>query len=351
MRTTHSEDAGVECEAPAADATSPLVSVIVPSFNKRAYLGDTIDSVQSQTQPRWELIIIDDGSSDGSQDLVAQRALSDARIRLLCDGNSRGANVRRNQGVEASRSPFILFLDADDLLASECLANRLAIMQTRDLDFAVFPMQVFERTPGDRKHVWSPTTRHPLDDFLRHIVAWSIMQPIWRREFVKEIGGFDPDFRRYQDVEFHTRALLQPGVRFELCNGKPDCWYRIAEDRKVFQPRQLLGHICHAAVMYRDKFVDHASRLGCKDCLLGVMHRTYLQVLQHAKAKAIDSKDLAELEAVLFAAQWARDLTPVQRQLFAFTRWYNLLPIRIPGVNRLVFLMLTGRRAASCRKR
>ncbi len=139
----------------------------------------------------------------------------------------------------------------------------------------------------------------------------------------------------------HTRALLQPGVRYRLFTGEPDCFYRIAEDRKVFDPVRLLENFCLAAAAYRDKFATAAQHLGRRNLVLGIVQRTYLQVLQHAKDGRIDRQTLTRLEGILFATGGFGDPGIIKRRLFRLTRRYNLGPIRVPGLNRLLFELIT----------
>jgi glycosyltransferase involved in cell wall biosynthesis len=319
----------------------PLVSVVVPSFNKRPFIGRTIESVQAQTFHDWELLAIDDASTDGSQELLADIAARDPRVSFVGFPTNRGANECRNRGIAEARGRYIVFLDADDLLTPDCLAKRVAVMQGSDLDCAVFTMQVFHEHPGDDAHRWVPRSARPLEDFLRHELPWQTMQPIWDRGFLERLGGFDAAFPRHQDVEMHTRALLQPGMRLRLVPGEPDCFYRIAEERKVFDPSLLLEKFSHAAVMYRDKFAADAERMGRRNLVLGIIQRTYLQVLRHAKEGRIDATTLDALESILFAPNGEGWPSSITRGLFRVTRWYNLGPVRIPGINRLLFELVT----------
>ncbi len=326
---------------PATAHPAPLVSVVMPSFNKRGFIGQTIASVQAQTFRDWELLAIDDASTDGSQDLLADIASRDPRVRCFLAPVNRGANTCRNQGISEARGRTVVFLDADDLLAPHCLETRAAVMRDSGLDFAVFTMQVFHERPGDDPRRWVPQTKRPLEDFLRHELPWQTMQPMWDRGFLQRLGGFDTAFPRHQDVEMHTRALLQAGVRFRLVAGEPDCFYRIAEERKVFDPALLLEKFSQAAVMYRDKFAADADRLGRRNLVLGIIQRTYLQILRHAKEGRIDAATLAALEQILFARGNDRWPGNVTRGLFRLTRWYNLSPVRIPGINRVLFELVT----------
>jgi len=323
-------------------SNAPLVSIVVPSFNKSAYITAMVDTVVAQTETNWELIVVDDASTDDSAALLASASEQDPRIRLIALKQNRGANHCRNLGIAEARGRYIVFLDADDLFAPHCLRERLAVMQGSDLDMAVFTMEVFSEVPGDHGQRWVPDSPYPLQDFFRHKLPWQTMQPIWDRAFLQGLKGFDESFSRHQDVELHTRALLVPGVRYRLFPGEPDCYYRIAEERKVIDPLPLLRRFSDSAVRYRRKFLPAARAMGNADLLLGIIHRTYLQVLLNAKAGRIERAGLQEMDELLFATGPGEEMSRGERFLFRFTRWYNLLPLRVPGINLVVFHMLTG---------
>jgi glycosyltransferase involved in cell wall biosynthesis len=103
----------------------PLVSVIMAMRDSAGTIANAVRSVQLQTLRDWELVVIDDGSSDQSASIV--RAFNDARIRLICEGSSAGLATRLNQAVALSRGVFIARLDADDV----CFPNRLAQQTAR----------------------------------------------------------------------------------------------------------------------------------------------------------------------------------------------------------------------------
>ncbi|MBK7945530.1 MAG: glycosyltransferase [Flavobacteriales bacterium] len=320
----------------------PAVSIIVPSYNKKGFIRDMVHSVQAQTDGRWELLIIDDASTDGSADMLRGLAQQDPRITVVANAANQGANLCRNQGIAMARAPYIVFLDADDLLAPHCLARRLSVMQGSGNRFSVSTMQVFRLAPGDLKQRWVPLTRDPLGRFFRHDLPWQTMQPIWKTAFLREIGGFDPDFSRHQDVELHTRALLAGNGSFRLRLTAPDCYYRIDEERKVLQPMRLLKSFAESAVRYKDKFQQQAHSIGRSHLLLGIIHRTHLQVLLYRKLNRITDADLEELERILFAPAHGSKGYP-RRWLFSISRWYNLLPLRVPGINLLITKLLMRR--------
>ena len=115
--------------------TNPLFSVIVPVYNIRSYIGITLQSILDQTFNNFEIVVIDDGSTDGSRQIVEALAEKDRRIKLLCQENS-GVSAARNLGLENATGDWIIFVDGDDALrrdALEILSNCIANTPKADL--------------------------------------------------------------------------------------------------------------------------------------------------------------------------------------------------------------------------
>ena len=112
-----------------------LVSIIMPSYNTAQYIADSIRSVQAQTYKNWELLIVDDCSSDNSDDVVAP-FLSDARIRYLKNEVNGGAAVSRNYALREARGRWIAFLDSDDLWHPEKLERQILFMEKENCHFS-----------------------------------------------------------------------------------------------------------------------------------------------------------------------------------------------------------------------
>ena len=104
-----------------------LVSIIMPSYNTAKYISETIESVQSQTYPFWELIIIDDCSTDNTDEVVKSYLLDD-RIRYLKNDSNSGAAISRNRALCEARGRWIAFLDSDDLCKAEKLEQQIDFM-------------------------------------------------------------------------------------------------------------------------------------------------------------------------------------------------------------------------------
>lgn len=107
----------------------PLVSVITPVHNSAAYVADTIASVQAQTYTNWEMILVDDASTDGSVGIIEKLAAEDPRIKLYASNVNRGAAKTRNEAIEHAQGRYIAFLDSDDQWLPEKLQKQVSYMQ------------------------------------------------------------------------------------------------------------------------------------------------------------------------------------------------------------------------------
>lgn len=109
--------------------TESVVSVIMPAFNAAEFIAESIRSVQQQTYSSWELLVIDDASTDGTSQVVEGMAENDDRIKLHVLPTNQGAGFARNIGIKAATGDYISFLDADDLWKSHKLQTQLAVMK------------------------------------------------------------------------------------------------------------------------------------------------------------------------------------------------------------------------------
>ena len=117
---------------------SELVSIIVPVYNAEKFIRETMDSVLAQTYPRWELLLVEDGSSDGSVDVIEEYIAEkeESRIRLIRLPSNQGAARARNKGLEEASGRYIAYLDADDLWIPEKLEHELRFMEEKGAAFA-----------------------------------------------------------------------------------------------------------------------------------------------------------------------------------------------------------------------
>lgn len=112
-----------------------LVSIITPSYNTAKFIGKTIESVQAQTYQNWEMIIVDDCSTDNTDDVVAGY-MSDKRIKYIKNEKNSGAAVSRNQALREVKGKWIAFLDSDDLWSSKKLEKQISFMEQNGYHFS-----------------------------------------------------------------------------------------------------------------------------------------------------------------------------------------------------------------------
>lgn len=110
-----------------------LVSIIMPAFNSEKFILEAIQSVKMQTYANWELLIIDDCSSDATVDLISKQELLDSRIKVFKLINNSGAGIARQLGIDNARGQYIAFLDSDDLWKPKKLETQLNFLDKNDL--------------------------------------------------------------------------------------------------------------------------------------------------------------------------------------------------------------------------
>lgn len=114
----------------------PLISVITPAYNAERFIRDTIDSVLQQTYTNWEMIIVDDCSTDDTLAIVKEYRRRDARIKLIVLEENSGSAVARNKAMENASGRYIAFLDSDDRWLPKKLEKQLEFMQVKDIGFS-----------------------------------------------------------------------------------------------------------------------------------------------------------------------------------------------------------------------
>jgi glycosyltransferase involved in cell wall biosynthesis len=206
----------------------PAVSVITPAYNAADFVAQTIESVRAQTFADWELVIVDDGSTDATTELIEDYRERDGRIRMLHQANA-GPSAARNHGMRAARGAFFAFLDSDDTWDPEYLERQLAVVREYPGTDLVTGVARYRGGPHDGRAMRPFTSGYPvltLRDIIADDTAVFIMT-LFRREVFETIGGLDEMQWRSEDYDFWLRAATA-GFVFRR-NAQPLGHYRVRQ--------------------------------------------------------------------------------------------------------------------------
>ncbi len=214
----------------------PLVSVIVIVLDGERFLGEAIDSVQQQSYPRWELLVVDDGSTDGTLELAARRAADDPRIRVLRhpDLGNHGMSASRNLGLAEARGALIGFLDADDVWEPGKLGEQVELLRADPTVGLVYGRTLVWhrwRPEGPPDFFYdlgvAPDAAYDPPVLFDQLVDNRCQTPttcnaLFRRSVVERVGGFEPSFRgMFEDQVFFAKVLLE-----HRAHVSDRCWAR-----------------------------------------------------------------------------------------------------------------------------
>jgi len=188
--------------------TRPLISIILLTYDREAYLREAVESVLAQTYVQWELLIVDDGSTDGTRAYLD--TLTDPRIRRLLRAHCGNIALLKNIGVRSTRGSYIAFLDSDDLWLPEKLALQIADLLAHPECGWSYTGYALKNEPGrnaqwPRRRAWTPHGGWILEHVI--VVQGLVVVPavmVTRRLF-EGVGGFDESLPRCEDLDMWFR--------------------------------------------------------------------------------------------------------------------------------------------------
>lgn len=192
--------------------TDPLLSVVVPFYGVEAYIGDCLESIAVQSYSNIDVVMVDDGSPDGSRAIAQQWADRDSRFRIVTQPNA-GLGPARNTGVKHTDGDYITFIDSDDLVTRHGFARMISAMETTGSSLAGGNARRFNNSTGVKPswahlHAFARTryathvTEHPV--IARDRMVWN---KVYRRSFWDEFGYEFPPIR-YEDYPVTLKAHL-----------------------------------------------------------------------------------------------------------------------------------------------
>ncbi|WP_179319487.1 glycosyltransferase family 2 protein [Winogradskyella helgolandensis] len=191
---------------------APLVSIIIPTFNRAHLIGETLDSVMAQTYQNWECIVVDDGSSDGTDQLMVTYCAKDSRFQYHHRPADRlpGGNAARNYGFEVSKGDYVQWFDSDDLMMSEKL--ELCVLEIRDekKDLVICNFNTLGKKPK--------TPELAINDLLKYHIAYGTINTqicFLKKKILNDII-FDESLVRGQEFEFFVRLFSEKKIKFSI---------------------------------------------------------------------------------------------------------------------------------------
>ena len=198
----------------------PLVSVVIPTYNMEQHISETLISVQSQTLDSWEVIVVDDCSTDSTAQIVNEFVKQDPRIRYLrLPKNSNLPAVPRNYGIQHSRGKYIALLDHDDLWSPKKLLRQVQVFDA-DLSLAMVHshLRIVRNGHGFWSLLYLPSPQQSIatESKLKKINVIQCSSVMIKKDVFKDLGGFDesPELRAVEDYHLWYRVSQQHKIAF-----------------------------------------------------------------------------------------------------------------------------------------
>lgn len=177
-----------------------LISIVIPVYNAAPYLRETIQSVRQQTYPHWELILVDDGSTDGSMEILqackTKSRESGHRIEVLSIAENKGPAVARNTGVQAARGKYLAFLDADDIWDKDKLKKQLLFLKEKECAFGFTGYEFADQTAKRNGKIVSVPEKISYEEALKNTTISTITVMFDRSKLPEELLLMPEDCQR-----------------------------------------------------------------------------------------------------------------------------------------------------------
>jgi len=191
---------------------TPLVSIIIPTYNRAHLIGETLDSVLAQTYTNWECIVVDDGSKDNTDKVLKIYCNRDIRFKYIHrpDTHKPGGNGARNYGFKLSSGEYIQWFDDDDLMDKDKLRIQMQGLIQSEFNFSVCQTLIFEKNKDNilglrHKSIVSENT---LFDFIKQDIVFLTPSAIYKKQFLKiNVLLFDEELKASQEWEFICKIL------------------------------------------------------------------------------------------------------------------------------------------------
>ena len=253
-----------------------IFSVVVPCYNRAHFLPRAIQSILDQTIQSWELIIVDDGSTDDTSSLVTN--FKDSRIQYVRLHSNNGAAHCRNLGIRNAKGRYVAFLDSDDAFEPEFMQQHYDLLEAGQYDATVAECRRLLSVSGRTVNIAAIEPKsNLLTEFVTKKIVWK-MYPVWRRTFLlKTLICFDERLRNCQDYQFNCFAILnKPKMGYlHRCLGtkyEADIGLDPVKIQHIGSVKSLRSHL-----LSRILVLKYARITGVDDQILSILRRYVLR--------------------------------------------------------------------------
>lgn len=221
----------------------PLVSIIIPTYNRAHLIGETLDSALAQTYENWECIVVDDGSTDNTAEVINSYLVKDSRFQYHHRPNDRlpGGNAARNYGFEVGKGEYIQWFDDDDVMLSNFLSSRISLFSST-VDFIIGAGHIVDDSLNIKKTINLKTP----DNLYKEYALWRFeiytKSVLFRKYFVKNYR-FDETLVRGQETDFFSRIFYDIGENNYKIVNEPLYLYRQHEGTKTEKSKKYQPNI------------------------------------------------------------------------------------------------------------
>ncbi len=273
------------------------VSLIVPAYNVKEYIRKCITSIENQTYQNYELIIIDDGSTDGTTDIINEMAVCNSKIKVL-NGGHKGVSNARNMGLDCVEGDYVTFVDSDDFLSENYLEKLVAWLEQENVDLAICgTTDVSEdgKVVNQSTRIGAETLNN--DQFLADIVlckkyTCTVWGKIYKSELLKDIR-FDTSISIAEDFKF--LYYLSKKIKKVYYNSQPLYNWLVRESSALHSARcrqthralstheEIMDEINHSGELYNS--IETGYIMMCMECMKQAKTENDREIISSCKRK------------------------------------------------------------------
>lgn len=303
----------------------PLFSIIIPTYQRAHLIWKTLDSIVAQTYSNWECIVVDDGSTDNTKEIINSYAFKDSRFQYFSRPKNllKGANSCRNFGYEKSRGVYVKWFDSDDIMLEDCLSSTIALFIESNCDLVVSDIEFIDINglALNKKHKYFSSNL--IEDYLLGKITYYTFIPTWNREFLNlQTQFFDEHITNLDDWDFNLRMLYQyPRVQYI---HKPLIHYRVHPESLAHEISKLnYKEIC-SEIRAREKHLKilKLNKLVNSQILNEYIKNRYRYFFIHAMQMK-DENRIKYFRMLLKKQFELKDFLGILKTIFAFCMYFS----------------------------